>query len=177
MTTGYPPVVFRAWRAEDAAAALAVYGVDHSPELERVADIAGMRALLRQWESEERPPPTGRWAIQRDGRVVGGAVVLPLPPGNEDLEIGWHPHPDVRGDDELAGEVTFALATWAFRHDIDEVFTVVRPEDGREAPAIRGNGMSWVGETRKYFDRDLRVFRLRAADLDRLAPEGQRPPA
>jgi hypothetical protein len=41
------------------------------------------------------PAPAGRWAIQRhaDGRVIGGAVLLPLPPGLEDLELGWQLHP------------------------------------------------------------------------------------
>ncbi|MEV8437533.1 GNAT family N-acetyltransferase, partial [Actinosynnema sp. NPDC051121] len=61
-------------------------------------------------------------------------------------------------------------------HGLDEVFTVVRPDNTRTAAAVRRNGMHWVGETGKYFDLDLQVFRLRASDLDRTAPEGHRPP-
>ncbi len=39
-------------------------------------------------------------SVQRnaDDRVIGGAVLLPLPPGNDDLEIGRQLHPVARGD-------------------------------------------------------------------------------
>ena len=36
--------------------------------------------------------------------------------------------------------------------------------------------MYWVGETSKYFGLRLQVFRLRAADLDRSAPDAHHPP-
>ena len=36
--------------------------------------------------------------------------------------------------------------------------------------------MEWVGQTSKYFGMTMQVFRLRAADLDRLAPQANLPP-
>ena len=52
-----------------------------------------MRLVLQQWTAEDSRmiPPAGRWAIelQEDGGLVGGAILLPLPPGDEDLEMGW----------------------------------------------------------------------------------------
>ncbi|MBP2479293.1 RimJ/RimL family protein N-acetyltransferase [Crossiella equi] len=172
------------WQVEDAAAALAVYGHPAvvrwlSPDMDRVRDLPAMRLLLQQWiaETARTSLPSGHWAVRRrgDGRIIGGAILLPLPPGNEDIEIGWQLHPDVWGQG-YASEATHALARWAFRHDVDELFAVVRPGNTRAAGTVRGNGMHWVGETDKYFGLELQVFRLRTADLDESAPRGHLPP-
>jgi RimJ/RimL family protein N-acetyltransferase len=177
-------LMLRPWRVDDAQSALDVYGHAEvtrwlSPDMDRVPDLAAMRLLLGQWITEDAwlTAPAGRWAIQRrtDGRVIGGAILLPLPPGREDLEIGWQLHPDTWGNG-YASETTHALATWAFSHDVDEIFAVVRAGNARAAATVRRNGMHWVGETAKYFGADLHVFRLRTADLDRAAPEGNHPP-
>jgi RimJ/RimL family protein N-acetyltransferase len=177
-------LILRGWQIDDAPAALAIYGHADvarwlSPVMDRVPDLVAMRLLLQQWiaETARMPPPAGRWAIQRrgDGRVIGGAIVLPLPPGNEDLEIGWQLRPDAWGYG-YASEATYALADWAFRNDIDELFAVVRPGNTRAAATVRRNGMHWVGETSKYFGLTLQVFRLRPADLDQTAPDTDLPP-
>jgi RimJ/RimL family protein N-acetyltransferase len=194
-TNSHPPIsttqeltterlTLRPWRVEDAQAALEVYGHAEvtrwlSPDMDSVPNLPAMRLLLQQWIAEDArlPAPAGRWAIQRntDDRVIGGAILLPLPPGNEDLEIGWQLHPDTWGNG-YATETTHALATWAFGQDVHEIFAVVRPDNTRAAATIRNNGMHWVGETTKYFGVDLQVFRLRMADLNQAAPEGHHPP-
>jgi len=176
-------LTLRPWRADDAPDALNVYGHADvtrwvSPDLARVPDLAAMRLLLRQWIAEDArlTAPAGRWAIQRDSdeRVIGGAMLLPLPPGNEDLAIGWHLHPDTWGNG-YASEATHALASWAFSQDVDEIFAVVRPGNARAAATVRHNGMQWVGETTKYFGADLQVFRLRTADLNHAYAEAAAP--
>lgn len=178
-------LILRPWRLGEAPAALEIYGRPEvvcwlSPAMDRVHDLAAMRLLLQQWIAEDRRrrPPAGRWAIERtsDRRVIGGALLLPLPPGDEDLEIGWQLNPDVWGEG-YASETTFTLASWAFGQGVDELFAVVRPVNTRAAATVRQNGMHWVGETTKYFGLELQVFRLRVADLDRTAPTGHRPPA
>ena len=177
-------LTIRPWRPDDAQAALETYGHPDvarwlSPSMDRVPDVAAMRLLLQQWSAEDArlAPPAGRWAIEltEQHRVIGGAVLLPLPPGDEDLEIGWQLNPDMWGN-EYASETTYALASWAFDHGIGELFAVVRPDNARTAAAVRENGMHWVGETTKYYGLELQVFRLRAADLDRAAPTGHHPP-
>ena len=177
-------LTLRTWQVEDAPEALKTYGHPDvarwlSPAMDRVCDLATMRVLIQQWIAEDArlAAPAGRWAIERagDGRVVGGAVLLPLPPGDEDLEIGWQLDPAEWGHG-YADEAMFTLASWAFHHDVDELFTVIRPENTHTAATVRQNGMHWVGETNKYFGLDLQVFRLRRADLDRTAPTTHRPP-
>lgn len=167
-------LVIRGWRVEDAPAALEIYGHTDvarwlSPAMDRVTDVASMRLLLQQWisEDERTAPPAGRWAIEETavGRVIGGVILLPLPPGHNDLEIGWQLRPDAWGHG-YATEATHAVAGWAFTQEVDEVFAVVRPGNTRAAATARRNGMSWVGETDKYFHLTLQVYRLRPADLD-----------
>lgn len=178
-------LTLRPWQVTDAPAALEIYGHPDvarwlSPTMDRVCDLATMRVLLQQWIAEDArlAVPAGRWAVERteDRHVIGGAVLLPLPPGDEDIEIGWQLNPAMWGNG-YADEAMFTLATWAFDHEVDEVFAVIRPENTQTAATVRQNGMHWVGETTKYFGLDLRVFRLRQADLDRTAPTTHRPPS
>lgn len=177
-------LILRPWRVDDAAAALEIYGHPEvarwlSPEMDHVSDLAAIRLLLQLWIAEDvrLAAPAGRWAVQRntDGKVIGGALLLPLPPGDEDLEVGWQLHPLMCGAD-YASEATHAIAEWAFSQNVDEIFAVVRPGNSQAAASVRQNGMYWVGETSKYFGMRLQVFRLRAADLDRTAPDTHHPP-
>lgn len=172
-------LVLRTWCIDDAHAALGVYGHPEvarwlSPLMEQVPDLPAMRLLVRQWISEDARsvPPAGRWCVLReqDGCLIGGATLLPLPPGNDDLEIGWQFHPRVWGHG-YASEATYALADWAFSQGIDEIFAVVRPDNIRATETARRNGMQWVGETSKYFGMTMGVFRLRPAELNREAPD------
>ncbi|MCI2419728.1 GNAT family N-acetyltransferase [Saccharopolyspora sp. K220] len=177
-------LVLRTWHIDDAQAALDVFGHVEvarwlSPIMERVPDVTAMRLLLRQWIAEDMRalPPAGHWCVQRreDDRVIGGATLLPLPPSNQDLEIGWQLHPDA-WDYSYTSETMFVLARWAFQHEIDELFAVVHPDNVRAAETVRRNGMEWAGETGKYFGQVMQLYRLRPADLDWSAPPAELPP-
>ena len=43
---------------------------------------------------------------------------------------------------------------------------MVRPHNTRGAATAQRAGMEWVGETEKYYDLRLQVYRLRKGDLD-----------
>jgi RimJ/RimL family protein N-acetyltransferase len=175
----------RPWTLDDDEAALAIFGSPDvarwlSPALERVADRQAMRPVLQQWVAEDARAvaPSGRWAIELvvDQRVVGGIALLPLPPGGVDLEIGWQLAPEAWGKG-LATEAGHMVAHWALGHPgVDEVFAVVRRTNARGAATAKRIGMEWVGETDKYYDLRLNVYRLRSSDLDRPLP-GQTPVA
>jgi len=100
---------------------------------------------------------------------------LPLPPGREDLEVGWQLHPQVWGHG-YASETTRALAGWAFRHDVDEIFAVVRRGNMRAAATVRRNGMEWVGETNKYSGCPCRCSGSAAPTFDPGAATSPLPP-
>lgn len=175
-------LVLRPWRIEDAEAALGIFGAPGvarwlSPAMDRVGDVNAMRLVLQQWigEAARLVPPAGRWAIElrEDHRLVGGGILLPLPPRGDDLEMGWQLHPEVWGQG-YATEAGGALARWAFDQGADEVLAVVRPANTRASGTARRIGMEWVGETEKYYDMRLQVFRLRPGDFEaQLTPPGR----
>jgi RimJ/RimL family protein N-acetyltransferase len=167
-------LVLRPWNVGDAAAALGAYGDAQvarwlAPAMDQVADEGAMRLVLQQWVAEDARmvTPAGRWAIEsrEDGRLIGGATLLPLPPDDE-FEVGWQLHPDAWGHG-YAAETGLALARWAFDQGIEQVIAVVRPANSRATATVRRIGMEWVGETEKYHSLRLQQFRLRPADLTR----------
>ena len=167
-----PRLTLRAWAVTDAPAALAVYGAEDvtrwlSPAMERVADVAEMESLIERWSAEELEPPQRRWAIElRDGGVLVGSTTLrALPPGEEDLEIGWQLAPEHWGHG-YGVEAAHAVAHYAFEEGAEELFSVVRPRNARGIAVARRIGMEWVGETEKYYDLRLQVYRLRKGELD-----------
>jgi RimJ/RimL family protein N-acetyltransferase len=163
----------RPWHREDAEAALAIYGAGEvtrwlTPAMDRVDDLDGMRYVLDGWAEEQltMPPPRGRWAVERldNGEVIGGLSIRLLPPYKEDLELSWQLRPEAWGHG-YASEAAGELARWAFTQDIDELFAVARPNNTRAIGTARRVGMEWVGETTKYYDLRLQVFRIRPSDL------------
>jgi RimJ/RimL family protein N-acetyltransferase len=162
----------RPWQADDAATALGAYGDAAvarwlTPAMDRVRDQEAMRLVLQQWVAEDARMvvPAGRWAVElrQDGRLIGGATLLPLPP-DEEFEVGWQLHPDAWGHG-YASETGRALARWAFDQGIEQVIAVVRPSNTRAEAVVRRIGMEWVGETEKYHHLRLQQYRLRPADL------------
>jgi RimJ/RimL family protein N-acetyltransferase len=165
-------LVLRPWSVDDAEAALRAYGDAEvarwlAPAMDQVNDLAAMRVVLQQWVAEDARmmTPAGRWAIElrQDGRVIGGATLLPLPPEDE-FEIGWQLGQPEWGHG-YASETGLALARWAFSQGIEQVIAVVRPANSRAAAMVQRMGMEWVGETEKYHDLRLQEYRLRPGDL------------
>ncbi|HET9141573.1 GNAT family N-acetyltransferase [Actinophytocola sp.] len=166
-------LLVRPWRTEDAEAALQIYGVGEvtrwlTPAMRQVDDLTAMRSVLDQWTTEAADllPPRGRWAVElrETGAVIGGLAIRLLPPHKEDLELSWQLRPESWGHG-YASEGARALARWAFTQDIDELFAVARPANTRAIATARRIGMEWVGETSKYYDLRLQVFRIRPSDL------------
>ena len=127
-----------------------------------------MLAVLDRWarEDSDADPPTGHWAVRRgqDDVLVGSITLRRMPPFHEDLELAWQFGPRHWGNG-YATEAARAVATWAFERSAHELFAVMRPANERaEKPAGR-LGMQWVGETGKYYDLRLQVYRLRPPDL------------
>lgn len=166
-------LVIRDWTADDAEAALRIYGsqdVTHwlTPAMDRVSDISAMRSVLHAWQ-ESQPnllTPRGRWAVQRKDteEVVGGLGIRLLPPFEDDLELSWQLAPEAWGNG-FATEAGSALVEWAFTQDTDELFAVARPKNTRAIAVAQRLGMQWVGETSKYYGLTLQVYRIRHNDL------------
>jgi RimJ/RimL family protein N-acetyltransferase len=167
-----PRLILRPWDVSDAPAALAVYGDEDvtrwlSPAMDRIESLEDMTALLSAWALEILEHPQRRWAalLRSSGELVGSATLRALPPDEEDLEIGWQLAPAHWGQG-YGAEAGHAVAHYAFDMGVDELFSVVRPRNARGVGTARRIGMEWVGETEKYYDLRLQVYRLRKGDLD-----------
>jgi RimJ/RimL family protein N-acetyltransferase len=175
-----PRLVVRDWSEDDAVAALAIYGRSEvarwlSPAVPVIADEESMRATLRAWiaDTAASEAGVGHWAVtlaapdsgtNAPDRLVGGVSLHPLPVEEQDVEIGWQIAPEFWGNG-YATEAGRGLLERAFANDVDEVFALVRPANRRAEAAARRVGMTWVGETEKYYGLVLNVFRIRHADL------------
>jgi ribosomal-protein-alanine N-acetyltransferase len=174
-----PRLVVRDWTEDDAPAALAVYGRAEvarwlSPAVAVVSDVEEMRRLLRAWidDTATSEAGIGHWAVTvaETGELVGGISLHLLPVDEQDVEIGWQIAPEHWGHG-YATEAGRGLLERAFANDVDEVFALVRPANRRAEAAARRVGMTWVGETDKYYGLRLNVFRVRASDVAAGAPD------
>lgn len=166
-------LLVRDWSVGDAQDAMRVYGHEDIPrweaqELSRIPHVAAMREVLALWTSEQADmaPGTGRWALDLldGGTLIGGITLLPMPVPEADVEIGYRLAPEYWGGG-YASEAARALARWAFQHSLVEVFALVAPSNVRAAATARRIGMEWVGESDKYHDAHLVVYRLRPDNL------------
>jgi len=166
-------LVIRDWREDDAEAALAVYGDPAvarwlTPAIETVTDLGDMQKLLQRWiaESKASEAGLGHWAVTLadTGAVIGGVSLHLLREDEQDIEIGWQVAPE-HWNKGYGSEAGREVIRRAFTLDIDEVFALARPANERAEAAARRLGMTWVGETDKYYDLRLNVYRIRTADL------------
>ncbi len=127
-------------------------------------------ARLTRWtELNLASDVTGRWAVQRrdDSRVVGTVLLVPLPDGDGEVEVGWHFHPDAWGHG-YATEAARGALTRGFSHGLDEVLAVVRPDNAPSIAVCRRLGMEGSGRTDRYYASELELFRVRrGADQER----------
>ena len=109
----------------------------------------------------------GTWAIEvRDTGVVAGTVLLKPLPGRdegtltEDIEVGWHLHPDSWGHG-YATEAARALVARELATGTREVYAVVAPGNEASMAVARRLGMTHVGRrTDWYGGEELETFVL-----------------
>ena len=122
-----------------------------------------IRDTARDFARAELAPHAGQW--EQEGWIPD-AVVAHL----GELGLLGMLVPEEWGHG-YATEAGLAVAHYALlEHHAEEVFAVVRPGNERAAAAARRMGMDWAGETEKYYQLSLEVYRLRAADLDHPFP-------
>ncbi len=160
-------------RPETPRPGVAIFGREEvtrwlNPAMSPVPDAAGMAEVMQRWAEQdaEAEPPVGHWAVRRaDAEAIIGSITLRrMPPHEIDLELAWQFVPEEWGNG-YATEAAAAVATWAFQRSAHEVFAVMRPANAASERLARRLGMQWVGETDKYYDLRLQVFRLRPPDL------------
>jgi len=166
-------LILAPWQPDEAAAALPIFGEAEvarwlSPAIDPITTADAMRAVIESWDDQDRDddPPVGHWSVTRrsDGVVVGSVTLRRMPPIREDLELAWQFAPAHWGHG-YATEAAHAVATWAFERSAHELFAVTRTGNDRAIRLAERLGMQWVGETDKYYDLRLQVYRVRPPEL------------
>lgn len=161
--------VVRDWRPEEADRAFDLYRrwevaqwLGATPQALETREQAE-QGIARWNELNAERPDEGRWAIERksDRAVVGTVILVKLPDGDGEFEIGWHLHPDSWGQG-YATEAGAGAAQQAFARGLPEVFAVVRPDNAASIAVCRRLGMKELGRTDRYYGTELELFRLDA---------------
>ncbi|MEH1169776.1 GNAT family N-acetyltransferase [Micromonospora sp. CPCC 205539] len=172
-------LILRDWTADEADLAR-IYDIYSRPEIARwlgmasdlpMTDPAQATARQRLWQDRFAADQGryGNWAIEvRDtGLVVGTLLLKPLPGRDrsrrtEDIEVGWHLHPDAWGHG-YATEAARAAVAREFAAGTREIYAVVSPGNDASMAVARRLGMTHVGRrTDWYGGEELETFVLTA---------------
>lgn len=144
-----------------------IFDIYSRPEIARwlsapglpLTDPAQARERLRIWRARTAPSGGryGIWAIERrdDGLVVGTVLLKPLPGPDEqvptdDIEVGWHLHPDCWGHG-YATEAARGAVAREFAAGTPEIYAVVAPGNDASMAVARRLGMSHVGQRTDWY--------------------------
>jgi RimJ/RimL family protein N-acetyltransferase len=151
----------RDWRLEEAPVVLDILSRievvkwlgDGPPQL--CPDLDGARERIERWRGRD-DPPLGYWAIEvtdggpQHGRVIGSVLLVPLPDGDGEVEIGWHLHPDAWGRG-YASEAARAVLAHGFAGGLEEVHAVTHLTNEPSQAVCRRIGMEHRGVTHKWY--------------------------
>jgi RimJ/RimL family protein N-acetyltransferase len=162
-------LLIRPWRHEEAPRLLDILSRlevvrwlgDGEPVL--MKDLDEARARIDRYGARS-VGPLGMWAAERteDGVVVGTVLLLTLPNAEHDeVEIGWHLHPDSWGRG-YATEAARAVLGHAFAAGLPEVIAVSHTDNEASQAVMRRLGMEDRGVVEKWYDGPSACFVMTA---------------
>jgi RimJ/RimL family protein N-acetyltransferase len=172
----------RDWTSDDAPAALDIQSRvevmrwlgDGPPRL--CTDLDDARARIERWRGRD-DPPLGYWAVEvtdggaLHGLVIGSVLLVPLPNGAGEVEIGWHLHPAAWGLG-YASEAARAVLAHGFAGGLEEINAVTHLTNGPSQAVCRRIGMEHRGVVEKWYDEPSEHFTVKRegwSGSDRLA--------
>ena len=159
-----PRLTLRSWTADDAEAFHAIYSLWDvmrwlGPHPRRVcADVEQARRGIARWQERE-DPPFGLWAIVPTGATTPEGTVLLLPLSDaegptDEVEVGWHLHPDHQG----RGLVTDAARALLGVAALPRALAVTDPDNVRSQAVCDRLGMADEGLTDRWFGTTTRQY-------------------
>ncbi|AUG76623.1 N-acetyltransferase [Kitasatospora sp. MMS16-BH015] len=129
--------------------------------LESREEAAGRLERIRQRSAD---PRYGMWAVEikETGVVAGSVLLVPFPdqPGpEEEVEVGWHLHPDSWGHGYATEAARGALAK-GFGEGLTVIHAVTYPDNGPSQAVCARLGMQPLGLTDRWYGRPLTAYRL-----------------
>jgi len=167
-------LVLRAWVETDAPAFLDIYGREEvirwlGPRPRRVMvttlEMARERLRYREQRVADLEPPLGLWAIvpvDDEARgPIGTVLLMPLEDADgptDEVEIGWHLHPDEQGGG-YATEAADALLERAAAAGIGQVLALTDLDNEPSQRVARRLGMDDEGVTDRWSEMRSRQYR------------------
>ncbi|MCW2759629.1 MAG: Acetyltransferase, ribosomal protein N-acetylase [Nocardioidaceae bacterium] len=159
--------VVRPWRLDEAPRLLDLLGRievakwlgDGEPVL--MKDLAEARDRVHRYEERSLVSPLGVWAVvPHDTGVPAGTVLLvELPNGAGEVEVGWHLHPDAHGKG-YATESARLVLDRGFGNGLPEVYATTHLGNHPSQAVCRRLGMEDLGEMVRWYDVPSQIFRV-----------------
>ncbi len=167
-------LVLRAWTAEpdDLAFVFDTYRRDEvarwlGPTPRPMTEPAQARAAVERWQSLADGVLGVRAISTLDGRRRGSILLKRIPwsadavPAGtaEDIEIGWHLHPDAWGAG-YASEAAAAVLEEAWAAGLERIVAVTNPANLASQAVCRRIGMRHLGQSDRYYDAVCELFEI-----------------
>ena len=157
----------RPWTLDESDLA-AAYDVYSRPEVAQwigaPMERAEIKIRIERWAQPTDDPTYGVWAVEelaRPGRPIGSVLLRPLPPDEEDVEVGWHLHPDHWGHG-YATEAARALLDHGFTTlNLDEIHAVAWAGNEPSFAVMERLGMTRHGSTDRWYGVTLDWWSVR----------------
>ncbi|KQX72379.1 GNAT family N-acetyltransferase [Aeromicrobium sp. Root472D3] len=134
-----------------------------SGELMTHRDEAVARIVRQPGRAGDHPAAGIFHVSTRAAGAVGMAMLVPIPASTcldrDDLEIGWHLHPDAWGNG-YATEAASALVARGFGLGVPALHAVTHPDNVASQAVCGRLGMTDLGLRTDWYDKELRAFRL-----------------
>lgn len=111
-------------------------------------DVLGVSAVIRCEDAQ----PLGTMLLKPIPWSAGTDTGQP-----EDIEIGWHFHPNAWGRG-YATEAAAAVLAHAFRSELPKVVAVTYPDNIASQHVARRIGMTYAGPSDRYYDMTCELF-------------------
>ncbi|WZH38985.1 MAG: GNAT family N-acetyltransferase [Microbacterium enclense] len=163
-------LVLREWTRSDADQAF-LFDMYRRPEVRQylgngqvMGDPGEVEPLLDRWMGSADGILGVRAVETRDGRRLGSVLLKRIPWSKtvsdgrpEDIEIGWHFHPDAWGSGYATEAATAVLAV-ARDGGISRVVAVTNPANSASGAVAERIGLRAVGETDDYYDTTCALY-------------------
>jgi RimJ/RimL family protein N-acetyltransferase len=157
-------LTLRSWEAADAQVFFDIYSRWSvmrwlGPPPRRVYENLEQAARgIEAWRGREHPP-LGLWAIVPAGEQapVGTVLLLPLSDAagpTDEVEVGWHLHPDREGE----GWATDSARALLSRAALPRVLALTDPDNTRSQAVCTRLGMTDEGLTDRWFGTTMRQY-------------------
>ena len=160
-------IVVQPWRLDEAPRVLDIQSrievIKWLSDAEPVPmkDLDEARRRIRGYHERSLASPLGVWAVVplATGVPAGSVILLELPNGAGEVEIGWHLHPDSHGHGYATEAAELVLAR-GFEGGLPEVYALTHTDNLPSQAVCRRLGLTDIGVMERWYDGPSQVFRL-----------------